>query len=455
MKQNIGTQLLYCSYKDNERVIASHVKQLFNKDVPIELNQAVISAFLMYQYSVGGNTLFKDIRTSQWTQPVRVIQLDGPPLTGQLRGLICRSILSKTAGSQRISLLLSGGIDSSVIGALVTWVRGDRIRDAFTATFNNHSELDKATSITKLLGLRLHDVCITADMVARNIENITAIYEEPLGDAGLVNNYFLCRAASSVSDTVLCGDGGDEIFGGYPWHRFAKYIPLMNKTPLWLRKFMQGFVTGDPTTSRNKLERILLFPLQLSTNEMILYPTTAMSYQNVKWLLKLSICDYGIVSSDYKDIYNRMLAMDCLNLLPGKFGMKANKFSPPTIRSPFIDKDIISFAFGLPTRLRKDKYILRKAVEGILPHETVWRKKAGFGTPIADWLNSKELKPMVLDRLENGKLLNEICKKQSLDKIVEVLKSSRIGGGTAAFGLANIIWGLFTLQVWYDVWFEK
>jgi len=456
--QNIETQLSYYGYKGDKRIVASHIKQLFDKGVPMKLNRTAISAFLMYQYSIGGNTLFENVGISQ---PSQIVPAEHPwptnesILVKQLRELIGKSIIDKTKESEQASVLLSGGIDSSAIGAIAIEVIRGKIRSTFTATFDNHSELSGASSTANFIGLESHEVRITADMVARNIENITAIYEEPLGDAALVNNYFLYKAASSISDTVLCGDGGDEIFGGYPWHQFAKYINLMNKTPLWLRRLLQGFVVGDPTGSFNGLERILLFPSQLNINEMILYPTTAMSYQNVKWLLKSSTYGHSFVPSNYSDVYVKMLAMDCLNLLPGKFGMKANKFSPPNIYSPFVDDDIMSFAFSLPTELRKDKYILRKVAEGILPSEVAWRKKAGFGTPIAGWLNSKELKPMVLDRLENGKLLNEICKKQSLDKIVEALKSGRVGGRTTATSLANVIWGLFALQVWYDVWFEK
>ena len=230
----------------------------------------------------------------------------------------------------------------------------------------------------------------------------------------------------------------------------------MNRTPLWIRKLVQRLVMGDPTTERrNKLERILLFPAQTDIDDMILYPTTAMSCQNIGWLLKSDVCKYGFNPVDCKNVYDRVLAMDCFNLLPGKFGMKANKFSPPVVCSPLVDKDIVSFAFGLPTRLRKDKYILRRAVENILPSETVWRRKAGFGTPVAGWLNSNELKPMVLDRLTNGKLLNEICRKQSLAKVTEALRSGKVSGTKAlALGLTNVVWGLFVLQIWHDVWYR-
>jgi len=455
--QSIGMQPFYYNYKGNRRTIATSVRQLAERGFPMEINYKAIPSFLMYQYSIGGSTLLKDIGVSQPNQ-IRALQESEPELGEELLplrllNLISRSIAKKTEKSQRIGLLLSGGLDSSVVSAVTTTVHRDKVQDAFTATFRGHSELGAATSVAEHLGLTLHEIPVTASMVAGSIEDITALYEEPLGDAALINNYFLCKTASPYVDTVLCGDGGDEIFGGYPWHHYAKYIPWMNWTPLWLRKLAQRLVTGNPTTAnRNRLERILLFPAQLSLDSMLLYPTTAMSYQNVEWLLKSDACDYSFVSNSYEDVYDKALAMDCLNTLPGKFMMKANKFSPPAIYSPLIDEDIISFAFGLPQEMRKDKYILRKAVESMLPPKTVWRRKAGFGTPIASWLNSDELQPMVLDKLENGKLLNEICRKWALAEVVDALRAGKVNStGAAALGLLNVVWGLFSLQVWHDV----
>ena len=194
MKQNIGTQLLYYSYKGNKQIAAPRIKQLLDAGTPLELDYAAIPAFLLYQYSIGGDTLFKDIRVSQWNQvsPAKASQLDESLLTEQLLKLIHKSITDRTAKAQRVSLLLSGGIDSSVVGTIATNVLGNKIQHAFTATFDAHSELNWALRVADFLKLKLHEVCITANMVAKNIESITATYEEPLGDAALINNYFLC-----------------------------------------------------------------------------------------------------------------------------------------------------------------------------------------------------------------------------------------------------------------------
>ena len=449
---------MYYKYENREQVQATKVNQLLSERP--ELNYEAIPAFLAFQYSIGEDTLFKGIRALP-PAGISPAELVPPNEYGYLRQLIREAVAARVSPAQRASLFLSGGLDSSTLAAAALSMDGNKVEYAITATFDGHSEEDKAERVVRHVGIRHHHkVHITAGMVARHIRDITAAYEEPIGDAGLINNYFLCKFASTVSDVALCGDGGDEIFGGYPWHRFARYIPMMNRTPRWLRGFARGLVSGDITSRRNVLERVLLLPAQPSIDDMILYSTTAASRQNVEWLLAPAYRSrydfYDFYHSDRNNLYDRALAIDCLNMVPGKYGRKLDKFYPPTLCAPLADRRILSFAFSLPAKQRQNKYILRRAFEDMLPAETVWGHKAAFGTPIAQWLTSDALRPMVVYTLEKGKLLNEICKKDSLSKMIGVLKSGRLGGRLpAAFIPANLLWGMFALQIWYDVWFEK
>jgi asparagine synthase (glutamine-hydrolysing) len=452
----MGEHGIYCCADSGKTIYSPTVKQLLNAGMPKEINYDAIAPFLTFQYSIGSTTLFKGITpmTPPKIQPTVEVPMDDATAAKHLSELLGRVIVNMTTGVHKVAMFLSGGLDSSTVSAITANVAKIKAKDALTATFDEHSEMSIAAEVAQHLGLRHHEVRITAAMVARDIESITLAYEEPLGDAGLINNYFLCRSATSIADLALCGDGGDEVFGGYPWHRYAKYIRLMNKIPPVVRTLVQVLVSGDPTVSDNKLERMMLFPAQPSLDDMVMYPTTAMSPQNVEWLLKSgAVKHYDFNHNDYGDLYKHMLAMDCLNMVPGKYGRKLDKFQLP-IRSPLANDAVVSFAFGLPNRLCKNKRILRLVASGLLPTGIAQRRKSAFGTPIAAWLNSTELKPMVMDRLENGKLLKDICKKESLHKIVSLLKSGRISrGGPLAFEPANVIWGMFALQVWHDTWF--
>ena len=124
-------------------------------------------------------------------------------------------------------------------------------------------------------------------------------------------------------------------------------------------------------------------------------------------------------------------------------------------RLPLLDKNVIEYAFNIDPKFKNDKWILRKSVEDLLPYEIVWRKKQGFGTPLVDWLNGS-LRSQVLDCLWNGELLREICNIKSLDKLALMLAQNKLKSDSVmALNPANVIWSLFALQVWHDVWFGE
>ena len=257
------------------------------------------------------------------------------------------------------------------------------------------------------------------------------------------------------------------LFGGYPWHRYTPYVSLMDTVPPILRilgrKGLERAGVGDITGKWYRPGRIALFPCQNTLEKMLLYPTSAMSEQTVKWLLRDGA--NGIHNIDptvphrVHDSYNRMLAMDCLNLLPEKFLMKADKGTMAwgiEERLPLLDQRVIEFAFLMDPAWKKDKRVLRKAVRGLLPPAIVGRKKQGFGTPIGEWLRSKSMRGMVREQLLGGELLKEVCREGVLSKVASMVaggSDSRSGGKEAALSPTGVVWGLFAMQVWHDVWF--
>jgi asparagine synthase (glutamine-hydrolysing) len=298
-------------------------------------------------------------------------------------------------------------------------------------------------------------------MVVGDIGRITWHHDEPLGDAATINNYYLAREAKKYTTVILAGEGGDELFGGYPWYKYVPLISAMNKVPYPVRRLLSSadklLGNGDPTRRFNKWHRMLEFPLQKSLVDMQLYPTTAMSAQNLKWLTGVDYRNNGILVPEMRDPLNKMLGLDCLNLLQ-KFLMKADKSTMSHAieeRLPLLDTKVIEYAFSLPPRMKRDKYALRKAVEDLLPKDITWRKKQGFGTPLAHWLNSPKMRALAIDRL-HGDFLIDICNHDALYNLAAMLKNGGLKhSNIAAFGAANVIWSLLALQVWYDIFFWR
>lgn len=409
------------------------------------LNNSLITTYLMYQYfpKPCPFQIQEAIKDIPW---VNLEKYSVVKLETKLR-LYIESKVKQPSG-----VFLSGGLDSSLMAALCSKYAEVH---AFTAVFQTHSEWDYAKIVADHLGIHHHEVPIKVEDIVKDIYKITRYYGEPLADAALINNYYVGKALSDYTEVAFTGDGGDEIFGGYPWHHYTPYISIANAVPAWLRRIGQRFTgDGDPTQWDNRGDRILMFPLQDNLMDMLMYPTTSMSKRNVQWLLK----DYAepIPANpigEFSSMYNRMLASDCSNLLYSKYGTKAEKFGAAnriTIYSPFVTQEIISLAFEMPVQLKKDKAVLKMIGTPLLPYVTIKRKKAGFGTPFAEWMNNKDLKAMILERLDQGILLRVICKEQSLNKIIKHYQDNQITGGTAALNIASVIWELFTLQVWDD-----
>ncbi len=473
----IGKKPLYYYQDKDKLVFASEIKALFKAGVPCEVNYDMIPSYLMYQYTIGTDTLFKGIHKlpagcmliadASGMKVKRYWELSddglymgswGEPVS-HLRELLEESVKLRLQSDVPVGSFLSGGIDSSVVTALYRKFYGGDLH-TFTATFDTNSEAEYAKLVSKHLGTIYHEVEITDDMVIRDIEKITWHHDEPLGDAATINNYYLAKEAKKYVTVVLAGEGGDELFGGYPWYHYSGYISVMSRIPRPLRIIGQYVIDDGNITSKGYgFNRKASFGLQGSLVEMQLYPTTAMNRQNIKWLTNLlnGLNCHPVLSELVSNHYNRMLAMDCLNKLPEQYLMKADKGTMAWAieeRLPLLDKEIIEYAFAIPPKLKRDKYVLRKATEDLLPQEIIWRKKKGFGTPITDWLNNG-LKEMAMDRLRNGALLKEICKKKSLEKVVGLLDKGLGNNGVLALNPANVVWSLVALQIWWEVWFGK
>lgn len=470
----IGKKPLYFCMERDRLVFASEIKAIL-EIVKSEINYSVITDILIYQYSLGRDTLFKNIRKIRAGEMLvvnpqnvafslywKIKELIGDEpddsYVGRLKLLLNDSVKLRLQSDVPVGTFLSGGLDSSTITALYRKYSNNTIH-TFTATFDTFSEAEYAQCVSSSLGVEYHEVPINPKMIANDIYKIAWHYDEPLGDAAIINNYYLAKEASKYVKVVLAGEGGDELFGGYPWYKFVRYMKYIDKIPFGWRLFGQLFIGKcNPMFIWEKYRRMLLFLLQEDTRLLMLYPETSASVNNIEWLMgDLEYYALPFVNYEVKDVYNKMLAMDCMNLLPEKFLMKADKATMSSTieeRLPLLDKEIIQFSFTLPIHLKQDKYILREAAKDLLPYEIVHRDKVGFGTPIINWLNSPDLSELLYDRLSSGVLLRQICKGKSLDKLIKYCNDGKLKeSNIMALSVGGLIWNLFVLQIWHDVYF--
>jgi len=486
----IGEKPLYYYYDGKLLIFASEIKVILATGVKKTVDESTLYGYLAYQYSFGENTFFKDIKKllagniiilekgnltikKYWDiNPVRnfqflngvkenIIQADEEYFIKKLRELLEESVELRMVADVPIGYFLSGGIDSSAIVALARKYSNDEFH-TFSVGFETFSELKYAKIVSQHLKTTHHELMVTADMVAKDLSEIARYYDEPLGDAAIINNYYLAKEARKYVKVLLAGEGGDELFAGYSNYktnlRFLNFfkIPVLLKN---LSRFVLNFIPrkGDFYSKGNEIYRLLDFFLQPTLEKAHLFTTRDMTdaeIQNYTHLRHLNMENLAISYPKIKDPLNQMLAIDCKNLLPEKFLMKADKATMANSleeRLPILDKKIIEFAFSIPLNLKikngQEKYILRKAVADLLPQEIVNRPKQGFGTPVDQWLKSESIKKMVLQKLSEGKLIKEIFKKEKVKEIIDNLEKDNINR-------ARTIWIIFALQLWHEIYFE-
>lgn len=464
----IGAKPLYYHCDGSQLLYDSNINALFDKGVKREVNEDVLYAYLKYQYLPGELSLFKGIK--KLLPGHRLNMEDGKlhirPYWGisnqgiqgaNLLQVIDKSVERSIGDANSIGVFLSGGLDSSIIALLAR--RHCRKLHSFSAFFDTFSESEYARAVSGRLGTIHHEVLITPKSAMDVIDEAARGYADPIGDAAILNLYLLAKEAKKHVGIVLTGDGGDELFVGYPWHRIGMRYRRIFGMPSWAKFPLKLFSLGggNINTAYDRFSWLASVFSQPSLRDAHLYMTASMTDNEIRWMTHLELRDDGIVpTNDMLSPLDSMLALDCQNLLPEKFLVKAwsvAKANDIEIRTPLLGREVVEAAFRIPPSMKLrngiGKYALRQAVDGLLPQNIVWRKKQGFGTPLVHWLNDKVFGGLVCDRLRNGELIKRHFKKDAVNKIVNAVEKGRVRN----YHQANAIWTVFALQVWYDVYF--
>jgi len=480
----IGKKPLYYCFGQQGLTFASEIKAILESGVEKGVDFAAVCAYLAFQYSLGAQTLFKNIKKvppgymlicdkgglkahKYWDLQEHCTNASIREATTKLRNLLEEATDLRMIADVPIGAFLSGGVDSSSVVALARRACGEGEFHTFSVGFETFSELGYANLVSEHLGTTQHDLIVTDELVLRNIDRIAWHYDEPLGDAAIINLFFLAKEARKYVKVVLAGEGGDELFGGYDAYKTARKIalyyrlpkivrggiikPLINFFPFKEKRYLKGYPTiGAAYKLANSLT-------EKTFDDAYFQRVRYLSGGEISYLTSLT-CNQ-IRGSAFRnpvmvEPLNKMLAFDCKNLLPEKFLMKADKATMShglEERLPLLDKYVIEYAFSIPPRLKlkkgQGKYVFRKAVSDLLPISIINREKQVFGTPVASWL-AGELKDFVLEKIANGSLLQAILRPDKLKTLTEGFERDPTRNTT-------IVWTLFALELWYDTYFKS
>ncbi|MBW6451259.1 MAG: asparagine synthase (glutamine-hydrolyzing) [DPANN group archaeon] len=471
-RDNIGIKPLYYYFVDGLFIFASEIKAI-NKyqDIKPELNIDVMSSYFNYGYVPGTETMFKNIK--KLSPGTYIIYSKNNIKINEYWNIVenktehpeqyyidtARKLLEDSAEKQILSdvpvgAFLSGGLDSSSVVALAKKHIEYDFHTYSMGFDNQNSELPYAKIVSEHVGTIHHEIQINEKNLEKEWKNIINYYDEPVGDAAVIPNHFLAKIAKKDVTVILAGEGGDEVFGGYENYKmnlkYAKLFDMPTKVKDLIGKTVSRMPYNDDPF-QNKIFRNVLYFTQKNFYDKHQYTTKSITDNETKKLINteyITESDKILYPKNIKNKLNQMLWLDCKNLLPEKFLMKADKstmLNSVEERVILLDKKLIEFMFSTPPELKMknnvSKYILKKAVKKLLPKEIINRKKQGYGTPITKWIQH-DFKDRFINSFEEP-AIKKIYNKNIVSKIINNINKKQTGH------TATYMWHIFAFNEWY------
>lgn len=334
-----------------------------------------------------------------------------------------------------IGAFLSGGIDSSMIAALMQ-AQSSRPINTFTIGFNeeHYDEARHARAVADHLGTGHSELYVSSEEASSVVPHLSRIYDEPFADSSQIPTLLVSQLARQKVTVSLSGDAGDELFGGY--NRYFQVRKLLNQ-PAWLRKAMASVLSMAGSNGWQRLYNVVapMLPTSLRSSNpsahfsklaSVLQIDTApeiFGYLISTWPSSGGVVLGGRPSSDIAALWaalaridepeHRMMVLDATLYLPGDILCKLDRAAMSVsleTRVPFLDHRVVEFAWSLPLAMKvrdgRGKWLLRQLLYKFVPRELVERPKMGLGVPIGDWLRGS-LREWAEDRLTESRLASD------------------------------------------------
>ena len=484
--------LHYCVHRGHF-LFASEIKALLQHPlVSREIDLKSLNKYLAYEYVPAPNSSFKAIKklepgycllfrggaavTSQyWDIPMEDYPISDrteAQYIDELKELLERAVTVRLeAADVPVGLFVSGGLDSGVVAAMAR--RAKENLQCFSIGFEEASfdESRYAQQVARSLGIKHHLKVFRAQEMLHMVERLPEILDEPLADPSILPLYLLSQFAAEHMKVVLSGDGGDELFAGYQTYQAHKLVTFYDALPGFIKESVKALAFRLPVSHKylsldfkikqflkgvgvSSEVRFFLWRGAFSNVERhaLLRPEVRRELQNENAYEEIYryVRKSGLTKELERILYLSMkLYLQDNNLVTVDRASMANGLE---VRSPLLDRDVVDFVCRLPMEYKlnglKTKYILKKVAEELLPRNIVYRKKKGFGVPLAKWLTG-ELREFMLDylsqeRIERQGIFHYPCVSQLINEQLTMKKDNR-----------ELLWTLLVFQTWYERYIES
>ncbi len=489
-RDRLGKKPFYYFWDGRLFVFASEIKALLEHPaVSVEVEDSVLAENLGFGFTSDDRTLFRGIKkllpghyltfetaraepriAEYWDVPQPGEDRQNAGCRGEhewiaeVRRRLEETVEMRLMSDVPLGMFLSGGVDSSAIAAIMK-----RRTDGPVKTFSvgyreaQFSELNYAAEVARAIGTDHHEIVIGLDDFFGALPRLVWHEDEPIAWPSSVSLYFVSRLASEQVKVVLTGEGSDELFGGYErylWNMLnARAGRVYRFVPGPLRRLISGQLDSSPllkASLRRKLRHTFLG--RDGAIESIFLDNFYCGFSREE-LGRLLASDGARMYAGYLALWNsrphaqllpRMLYADQKTYLV-ELLMKQDQMSMACSiesRVPFLDHEFAEFAMTIPDNLkirgRTQKYILKKAVEDLLPHDIVYRKKMGFPTPLRRWLMQPETEPLFAALAAPDGLLASYIDISEMNSLLERHRAGLVDA-------TDRIWRLMNLQIWGDL----
>jgi asparagine synthase (glutamine-hydrolysing) len=454
-RDRLGKKPLYYASINETFLFASELKAISTyPQFPRKIAPLSLMKYLFYEFIPCPHTIFnnarklppasylicenKRIEIKEYWSPFNLegMEKNLPEIDveDRLLELLKISVKRRLISDVPLGVFLSGGIDSSAIAAFAQKEVPGKVK-TFSIGFEDPSfdESKYASLVSQFLGTEHFEQRMTPKDLLDIVPNLPDILDEPMADASILPTYLLSKFTRQYVTVALGGDGGDELFAGYPTylaHKFARKYELFlgnlhpiirflgNLLPVSdnnisfdfkVKKFLSGI--GYPDGIRNS---VWLGSFSSPDIEKVVSPEILNQFDRIRLVEEISSYEEKFPT---KDLITLLQYLDLKLYLQESILVKVDRASMACsleVRAPFLDYELVEFVMGLPPGLKlkglTSKYLLKKIMKHFLPNEVIQRKKKGFGVPIAKWVKGplRELFGDLLspDRIKQEGFLN-------------------------------------------------
>jgi len=390
----------------------------------------------------------------------------------ELRAVLRESVRKELISDVPLGVFLSGGIDSSAVAAMMTQL-GSEVK-SFSVGFADRSfdESGYARQVARHLGTDHHELVLEPGMLLGLIPRLSSLLDEPLGDASIIPTYLLSEFTRRHVKVALGGDGGDELFAGYPTlqaHRLAGYYA---RVPGVLRRGLVEPVVRRLPVSRGNLsfdfrakrfvggadfpveERHQRWMGSFAGEERAALLSPEVREAVARSVLLAGVDASGDGAAGARDPLNQVLLMDMAGYLENDILVKLDRASMMASlegRVPLLNNDFVEYAMGLPLDMKlrglRSKFLFKRALRGLLPDAILRRPKKGFGIPVAKWfrgpLREQLLSVLSPERVARKGFFEPAAVGALMREHLEGRRDNR-----------KQLWTLFAFELWHDGYLE-